>query len=87
MVDYKKSKLSKSKYGANFRKSEMSKCPKARKFVGEKKIPQEVREAVKYYFADFVRKRGGGGNTPQIRNPLFAEIFIRKRRGEYPPNP
>ena len=31
-----------------------------------------VREAVKYYFADFVRK-GGGGSTPHIRNPLFAE--------------
>ena len=86
MVDYKKSKLSKSKYGANFRKSEMSKCPKARKFVGEKKIPQEVREAVKYYFADFVRKRGGG--TLQICNPLFAEIFIRKEgEGGTPPNP
>ena len=31
-----------------------------------------IREGVKYYFADFVRK-GGGGGTPQIRNPLFAE--------------
>ena len=30
-----------------------------------------LREAVKYYFADFVRK--GGGGTPKIRNPLFAE--------------
>ena len=30
-----------------------------------------VRGDVKYYFADFVRKEGGG--TPQIRNPLFAE--------------
>ena len=36
-----------------------------------------LREAVKYYFADFVRK-GGGGSTPQIRNPLFAENFVRK---------
>ena len=35
-----------------------------------------LREAVKYYFADFVRK--GGGGTPQIRNPLFAENFVRK---------
>ena len=35
-----------------------------------------VRERVKYYFADFVRK--GGGGTPQIRNPLFAEKKIRK---------
>ena len=30
---------------------------------------------VKYYFADFVCK--GGGGTPQIRNPLFAENFVR----------
>ena len=29
-----------------------------------------------YYFADFFRK--GGGSTPQIRNPLFAESFVRK---------
>ena len=29
-----------------------------------------LREGVKYYFADFVRK---GGGTPQLRNPLFAE--------------
>ena len=36
-----------------------------------------LREPVKYYFADFVRK-GGGGGTPQIRNPLFAEKKIRK---------
>ena len=28
-------------------------------------------EDFKYYFANFVRKRGGG--APQIRNPLFAE--------------
>ena len=35
-----------------------------------------IREDVKYYFADFVRK--GGGDTPQIRNPLFAENFVRK---------
>ena len=30
-----------------------------------------LREDFKYYFADFVRK--GGGGTPKIRNPLFAE--------------
>ena len=35
---------------------------------------------VKYYFADFVRK-GGGGGTPQIRTPLFAEDFVRKGGG------
>ena len=29
-----------------------------------------IREAVKYYFADFVHK--GGGGTPQIRNSFFA---------------
>jgi len=34
--------------------------------------PTYIRERVKYYFADFVRK-GGGGGYPQIRNPLFAE--------------
>ena len=32
---------------------------------------------IKYYFADFVRK-GGGGVTPRICNPLFAENFVRK---------
>ena len=36
-----------------------------------------LREEVKYYFADFVRK-GGGGGTPQIRNSFFAEDFVRK---------
>ena len=36
-----------------------------------------LREPFKYYFADFVRK-GGGGGTPQIRNPLFAKEKIRK---------
>ena len=36
-----------------------------------------LREDFKYYFADFVRK-GGGGGTLQIRNPLFAENNIRK---------
>ena len=35
-------------------------------------FPVAIRGAVKYYFADFVRK-GGGGGTPQIRNPHFAE--------------
>ena len=33
---------------------------------------QKSRGDFKYYFADFVRKRGGGG-TPQIRKSLFAE--------------
>ena len=33
----------------------------------------KLREEVKYYFADFVRK---GGGIPQIRNPFFAENFI-----------
>ena len=36
-----------------------------------------IRGEVKYYFADFVRK-GGGGVTPQIRNSFFAEDFVRK---------
>ena len=40
--------------------------------------------AVEYYFADFVRK-GGGGGTPQIRNPLFAENFFRKGGEGVPP--
>ena len=40
-------------------------------------------EPVKYYFADFVRK--GGGGTPQIRNPLFAENFVRKGGRGVPP--
>ena len=35
-----------------------------------------VRKTVKYFFADFVRK--GGGGTPQIRKSLFAEKKIRK---------
>ena len=37
---------------------------------------RRLREDFKYYFADFVRKRGGG--TPQIRNSFFAENFVRK---------
>ena len=36
------------------------------------KINDAIRERVKYYFADFVRK-GGGGGTPQIRNPPFSD--------------
>ena len=32
-----------------------------------------VREDVKYYFADFVRK-GGGGVRPQIRNSFFLSV-------------
>ena len=40
-------------------------------------LTHAFREGVKYYFADFVRK-GGGGGTPQIRNSLFAEYFVRK---------
>ena len=32
---------------------------------------QPFREAIKYYFADFVR-------ITYLFNPLFAEIFIRK---------
>ena len=39
---------------------------------GVKHSEMSLRGAIKYYFADFVRK-GGGGVTPQIRNPLFAE--------------
>ena len=35
-----------------------------------------IRGNFKYYFADFVRK--GGGGTPQIRNSFFAENFVRK---------
>ena len=43
-----------------------------------------IREVFKYYFADFVRK----GGTPQIRNSLFAENFVRKGGGGgYPPYP
>ena len=42
-----------------------------------------IRGAFKYYFADFVRK--GGGGTPKIRNPLFAENFVRKGGRGVPP--
>ena len=49
------------------------------------KESMSFREVVKYYFADFVRKgRVGGGDTPQIRNPLFAENFVRKGGGVPP---
>ena len=44
-----------------------------------------LREPFKYYFADFVRKGGGGGCTPQIRNSFFAGKKIRKAGGGYPP--
>ena len=33
-----------------------------------------LRETVKYYLADFVRKAGGGG-TPQIHNPFLLKNF------------
>ena len=46
-------------------------------------ISISIRENFKYYFADFVRK-GGGGGTPQIRNSLFAENFVRKGGGGTP---
>ena len=49
----------------------------------QRKYINRLREGVKYYFADFVRK--GGGGTPQIRNPLFAEIFsVKGGGGGYP---
>ena len=48
-------------------------------------IIMEVREGVQYYFADFVRK--GGGGTPQIRNPLFAEKKSVKGGRGVPTNP
>ena len=35
-----------------------------------------LRGEVKYYFADFVRK--GGGGTPQIRNSFFAKELSEK---------
>ena len=35
-----------------------------------------LRDAVKYYFVDFVRK--GGRGTPQICSSFFAENFVRK---------
>ena len=46
-------------------------------------LTPSLREPFKYYFADFVRK--GGGGTPQIRNPLFAEKKIRKGGRGVPP--
>ena len=42
-----------------------------------------LRGDFKYYFADFVRK--GGGGTPQIRNPLFAEKKSVNRGVGVPP--
>ena len=42
-----------------------------------------IRGDFKFYLADFVRK--GGGGTPQIRNPLFAEkIYVKGGRGVHP---
>ena len=41
-----------------------------------------LREDFKYYFADFVRK--GGGGTPQIRKSLFAEKKSVKGGGGTP---
>ena len=43
---------------------------------------RKLREPFKYYFADFVRK--GGGGTPQIRNSFFAGKKIRKGGGGTP---
>ena len=42
-----------------------------------------LREAFKYYFADFVRI--GSGGTPQTRNPLFAEKKSVNGGAEVPP--
>ena len=50
-------------------------------FEKEEKL-RRFRGDVKYYFADFVPI--GGGNTPQIRNPLFAENFVHKGGRGYP---
>ena len=52
-----------------------------------------LRGDFKYYFADFVRR--GGGGTPQIRYPIFAKMFflvilvqkIGYGFGGYPPPP
>ena len=46
-------------------------------------IINRIREAFKYYFADFVRK--GGGSTPPIRAPLSAENFSVKGGWGVPP--
>ena len=48
-----------------------SSCPRSLCLGNKSSV---LRGAVKYYFANFVRK---GGGTPQIRNPLFAEKKIR----------
>ena len=34
-----------------------------------------LREAVKYYFADFVRKGGGGGDPPYGQNKIRKVVF------------
>ena len=41
-----------------------------------------IKEDVKYYFADFVRK--GGGDTPQIRNFFLAKFLFVKGGGGTP---
>ena len=43
----------------------------------------ELREEVKYYFADFVRK-GGGGVPPKSVTPFSPKILSVKGEGVYP---
>ena len=51
--------------------------------ASQKNLTDNFREDIKYYFADFVRK--GGGGSPQIRNHFFAENFVRKGGGGVSP--
>ena len=45
-----------------------------------------VREVVKYYFADFVRK-GGKRGPPKSVTAFSPKILSVKGEGGYPPNP
>ena len=42
-----------------------------------------IREGVKYYFADFVRK--GGGGPPKSVTPFLVKFFSVKGGGGVPP--
>ena len=49
--------------------------PQAQKY--NKENPQKIREAVTYYFADFVRKKGGG-LPPKSVTPFLLKILSVK---------
>ena len=49
---------------------------------GTKNYKQDIKEVVKYYFADFVRK---GGTPPPFTDKIFANKIVTDLGGTPPP--